>query len=106
MNIRHGSWKLTLSVCILGMVCVAGGVALGQENYPNPALSMARSAGLRNGGIESEWEYHRRASSPKFTTQFTPLSKYAGGVGYCCPTMVAPYYGCDRSSRDCQAGCR
>jgi hypothetical protein len=74
--------------------------AVAQEFLPDPAVSQARSANLANGGVESEWEYHRRANLPSFRTSFVPISKFAGGSGYCTPAMHPPYYGCDTS------GCR
>lgn len=69
----------------------------GQEIMPNPALSLARSASSTNGGIESEWEYHRQAVRTGARPVIQPISRFAGGPGYCTPSTVAPYYGCDRS---------
>jgi hypothetical protein len=77
----------------------AGQAACAQEFLPNPALSRARSATSANGGIESEWEYHKPANALMFRTTITPISKFAGGSGYCTPSCVAPYYG------GCATGC-
>ena len=95
-----------LRTVVGGLFVVLAGchLAAAQEIIPDPALSQARSASLANGGIESEWEYHRRANLPSFRPRITPISKFAGGPGYCTPSITAPYYGCDRSGRAC--GCR
>lgn len=83
----------------------------GQEILPNPAMSLARSANTANGGIDSEWEYHRRANSPSFRPTYTPISRFAGGSGYCTPACIAPYYGCDHGGccgygrTTCGSGC-
>jgi hypothetical protein len=71
----------------------AGQPACAQEFLPNPALSRARSATSANGGIESEWEYHKPANAMKFRMTIVPISKFGGGSGYCTPSCVAPYYG-------------
>lgn len=91
------------------LIAMATGLpASAQEFLPNPALSQARSASTTNGGIDSEWEYHRRANSSNFRTTFTPISKFAAGSGYCTPACVAPYYGCDTHGccrRSSRCGC-
>lgn len=84
--------------------------AAAQDYFPNPALSLSRSANTANGGIDSEWEYHRRANLPDYRPTITPISKFAGGSGYCTPPCSAPYYGCDlgrscRRSSSCSMGC-
>ncbi len=84
--------------------------ALAQENLPDPSLLIVRSATTANGGIEREWEYHKPGNTQKPQPKFTPISKFAGGSGYCTPPSVPHYYGydtggCFRSS-NCFAGSR
>ncbi|MBI3860337.1 MAG: hypothetical protein HY290_00425 [Planctomycetia bacterium] len=82
------------------LIVVAARHAPAQEFMPDPAQSQARSANLANGGTESEWEYHRRANSANFRPTIRPISKFAGGSGYCTPVCRPAYYG--RSGCGCR----
>jgi hypothetical protein len=66
--------------------------ATAQEYLPDPALSRSRASTTANGGVEMEWQYHSRANSPAVPATIVPISKFAGGSGYCTPAMHPHFY--------------